>query len=220
METGEKGSLNVGDLIISKKVNDPEAEVQVGDVITFKATTTAEDGSIIRYNNSHRVIRIENEGDTGADGNPVDRKRFITQGDNPTLNVEDPDPVYPEDVLAKYSGHKISGGGKVIKFLQGRTGIMICFVIPLAAFFLYALIRFIRNIVMMKYANKPKGELSEEEKARIAKEYLEKQSAEKGTDDNGAQAPPAEEPAEPETPAENAETPKEEEIPSDTPDGE
>ena len=217
METGEKDSLNVGDLIISKKITDFEKEIKVGDIITFKATTTSDDGTTVNYNNTHRIVRIENEGDTASDGTTVERLRFITQGDNERLNgVPDKDPVYPENVLAKYTGKKICGGGTVIKFLQSRTGIMICFVIPLAAFFLYALIRFIRNIVEMKYKDKPQtAELSEEEKARIAREYLASQGA---VQQNGGaepepapkaeEAPTAEEAPEAETAAETGEAPQ------------
>ena len=207
METGENGSINKGDLIISKKLEDPENTVAVGDVITFKARTTLEDGTEVRFNNSHRVIRIEKAGDIAADGTSVDRTRFITQGDNPTLNVEDPDPVYPENVLAKYTGHKISGGGSVIKFLQSRTGIMICFVIPLAAFFLYALIRFIRNIMMIKYGKKTTAEeLSEEEKARIAQEYMKAQGMTPASDEQPSEKDSVEEM--PETSEENRDSDK------------
>ena len=149
-----------GDLIF---VNQTDLyELKEGDVITFYCEIEG-----MRVKNTHRIIKVIEE--NGA-------RKFVTRGDNNP--VEDESFVKTYDVIGKWSGKKLVGGGNVLDFLRSKTGFFICIVIPMALFFLFELYKFIVTLVEAK---KPKisAEDEEEIKKKAIEEYLAKEKAAK-----------------------------------------
>ena len=191
METNSKDSLNVGDLIITKKLDNIEVlNLKENDIITYYFSLELEDGTKVREIRTHRIVSVDNN-------DPDYSLAFYTKGDNAS-SVDEKVPA--TDVIAKYTGYKVCGGGKVIDFLKSRNGLFFCLIIPLAAFFIYALVKFIRAIVLAKAQKQTAAELSEEEKARIAREYLAShgKSPENAPEEASAPEETAEEVSEPE----------------------
>lgn len=148
------------DLIIVKEIDDV-ASLKKDDVITF---WTIIDGN--RVLNTHRIMEINyNDGAV---------MNFVTRGD--ANSVDDDIPVAAKDVVGKWTNFRIPAFGKVMRFLQTRTGFFICIVIPMALFFLFELYKFIMTIVELK---KPtlSDEDEEEIKRRAVEEYLAAQKA-------------------------------------------
>ena len=173
-----KDTLNVGDLIISKRLeSDDVLELKENDVITYYFVASEnEDGSVVKEIRTHRIVSVlPDDPDYGI--------AFYTKGDNAD-GVDEKVPA--TDVIAKYTDHKLP---KFLGFLDNsdrapgerNNAILFVLVIPLALFFLYALYRFVRAILESKYNKKaageaPAAELSDEEKKRIAEEYLRSQN--------------------------------------------
>ena len=116
-----------GDLIIDKVV-DPK-ELKVGDVITFWTVING-----YRVLNTHRIVNITDYGnylyfDTKGDANPI----------------ADTTGVHQNEIVGKYVTH-IPKVGKFIDFLQTSKGFFICIVVPVAIFFIYQLIVFIKTL--------------------------------------------------------------------------
>ncbi len=111
MDNGEKGCIQVGDMIFVKEVDLDDLEV--GDVITFHI------GSDYI---THRIIEISN-GESGV-------AYFVTQGD---ANNTTDGYIYPDQVHGKYVG-RVGNIGSVILFLQTPWGILLCVGLPLAAY--------------------------------------------------------------------------------------
>ena len=139
--------------------------------------------------NTHRVIEVEHT----ANGYTY----YITQGDkNKTINESVTERVPSYNVLGTWTGKKLNGMGKVLDFLRQPMGFGLCVLLPIAIFFLYYLIDFIKKFSAYKAevaaeeaaaaaesaAKAAKeAELSDEEKRRIAEEYL-KQMQEKASE--------------------------------------
>ena len=180
-------------------------ELQVGDVITF-ARDLNNDG--VSELNTHRIIEVHEK-----DGFVY----YVTQGDHnefPDGIYSETDPTHNEkdggyvvlanDVLGKWNGHKIGGLGNFLAFLQTRVGFFVVIILPLIAFFLYEVIRFIIVVMALK------GKKSEDEiRQRVMEEILRAQQAENAA----AAAPAAEAPA----PAEQAPAEEPTEQPEDEP---
>jgi len=176
-----------GDLLVSKAAT-PESSVncKVDDIITF---TMIEENSGETMINTHRVIDVEHT----ANGYTY----YITQGDkNKTINESVTERVPSYNVLGTWTGKKLNGFGKVLDFLRQPMGFGLCVLLPIAIFFLYYLIDFIKKFSAYKAevaaeeaataaeaaAKAAKeAELSDEEKRRIAEEYL-KQMQEKASE--------------------------------------
>ena len=134
-----------GDLVIDKVVDDPK-ELKVGDVITFWTVING-----YRVLNTHRIVNITDYGnylyfDTKGDANPV----------------EDTTGVHQSEIVGKYVTH-IPKVGKFIDFLQTSKGFFICIVVPVAIFFIYQLIVFIKTLTAY---NTEKMRLEYEEEKR------------------------------------------------------
>ena len=196
---GKKG-FKSGSLIFVNTLTDLEkAQLQVGDVITFSHDLDG-DGTVDL--NTHRIIEIHDERETEG------YIYFVTQGDhnyspdgvyNPETHDNDSTLkpggyiVYGSDVLGKWNGHKIGGLGNVLLYLQTRTGFFVVIILPLIAFFLYELIRFIFVVLSLK------GKKTEDEiRQKVMEELLRAQQQQ-----NAAPAAPAA--PEPEAPAETSE---------------
>ena len=120
-------TLEPGDLIFDKAVKD-SSDLEIGDIITY---WTVIDGQ--RVLNTHRIIQIYDGGGY---------RIFETQGDNNT--IADALTVHESEIVGKYNGKKLDGVGKIFDYLQTSTGFLLVIVIPVAIFFLYHLIQFIR----------------------------------------------------------------------------
>ncbi|MBR4554534.1 MAG: signal peptidase I [Ruminococcus sp.] len=166
-------TFKVDDLIICREVDDIYT-LEKGDVITF---WTIIDGK--RVKNTHRIVEI-NEAENS--------RSFVTRGDNNGL--DDDMPAYAGDVIGKWTGARLPGFGKVMRFLSTKTGFFVCIIIPMALFFLFELYKF---IVTLMEVRKPKLTESDEEeiKRKAIEEYLASQNGGKlpGGDDAGADAP-------------------------------
>lgn len=190
--------FSTGDLIFSKVSTDSSDEFEVGDVVSFFDNI---DG--IKEINTHRITRIETDKDTKI-------TYIYTKGDN--APEEDSAKKTSLDILAKYTGKKIGGLGRVLSFLRTQLGFFLCILLPMIIFFVYEAIRVIMNIIAY---NKEKAleaaaekvahsELTEEQKQRAIAEYLAQQKAQ-------SEAPKQDSDGEVQTPAsaaaENPETP-------------
>lgn len=176
-------TLMVGDLIIDKVPTMEEANsLQVGDVISFQVIN--EEGTAY-YTNTHRIIEVKQ--DSGGE------TYYTTQGDNAA--APDITQTYAKHILGVWesksfgieNGRRIGGLGKVMDFLKSPMGFGLCVLLPIAVFFLYYLIDFIKKFsaykaevaaeeaaVAAETAAKAakEAELSDEDKRRIAEEYL------------------------------------------------
>ena len=167
-----------GDLIISSIVNE-DTEISKDDVITFVQSINGTDQL-----NTHRVIEIQE-----SDGFIF----YVTKGDN---NPDpDPDLIAKQDVLAKHTGVVLGGFGVFYDFLTSQTGFFFVILLPLIIFFIYEVIRVIRNLIAynkekayneaMANASNNSG-LSEDEMKLAVEKYLAEQA--KQTDNNEEQS--------------------------------
>ena len=215
--TGEKGVANIagnafmpvqtdsmeptfdkGDLIITKIYEGNGTDLQVGQVITYKARVN-NGGTLVEIFKTHRISEITNTNGT---------LRFTVIGDNP--NPEDgaagTDFVYVDSIVATWGtpatpidsdgdgeydsfnvtkdsmGKNMGKIGVFINWLQGnRTNYFLVIVLPLILMFVVYAYILIRSFIIAKLA-KTKEEavastatvdgLSEEDKRRLAEEYL------------------------------------------------
>lgn len=165
-----------GDLIISKAVDDSTA-LEKGDVITFKANIEGEDAL-----NTHRITEV-----TVTDGYEF----YTTKGDN--NDIEDSEPVARISVAAKWDGIKLEGWGEAYDFLTSQFGFFLVILLPLIIFFIYEIIRFIKNLIdynkekaleeaMQKSEIAATSGLSEDEMKAAVAQYLAKQAQENADD--------------------------------------
>lgn len=96
-------NFKVGDIVVSKKVN--EEKVEIGDIITFED----ESGATI----THRIVDI-----IIKDG----KKLYQTKGDN--NNTKDIGLVPIENIIGKYT-FKINGAGKIVAQIITPTSLII-----------------------------------------------------------------------------------------------
>ena len=138
-----------GDLVIDRAVKDP-AELEVGDVITFWTVINGQ-----KVLNTHRIIEI------------ADFENYLffrTKGDN--NSIADTTGVHQNDIVGVYKTH-IKGLGSVLDFLQTGKGFFICIVVPMAIFFIFELVSFIK--VLMAYnAEKVRLQIQQEAAAQAA----------------------------------------------------
>ena len=162
-----ENTINKDDLIICEVTNDIGYEYEEGDIVTFPIEVNN-----VRTYNTHRIVEvIEDDGIT----------YYRTQGDNKETNpVPDEEFQTSSSIVAKYTGKKISGVGKVFGFIRTQFGFFVCVLLPMILFFIYEAIRVIMNIVAY---NKEKAiaaaneavqnaELTEEQKQKAIEEYL------------------------------------------------
>ena len=150
-------TFKAGDMILVKKIDDMYT-LQKDDVITFYTIIDS-----ARVLNTHRIVEVKDDGGS---------RSYITRGDNNP--VEDEIPVYPSDIVGKWTGKKVSGGGKVLDFLRSKKGFFICVVIPMAIFFLFELYKFI--VTLIESRQKLSKDEEDEIKRKAIEEYLAQQS--------------------------------------------
>jgi len=156
-----KPTFNKGDLIIVKEIDDVN-DLKEDDVITYWTHINGK-----RVKNTHRIVKV-NLNDDGQ------IESFTTRGDN-NNGIDDDTPASPNDIIGKWSGKKLSGCGKVLDFLRTKKGFFICIIIPMAAFFLFELYKFIATLVDIKKGDAPEQLDEEEIKRRAIEEYLAEQ---------------------------------------------
>ena len=201
---GKKG-FKKGSLIFVNKLTDAEkAQLAVGDVITFDSGMDLNGDGVGNDINTHRIIEKYEVNDV---------LYFVTQGDHndspdgefealPTPhNTKAGGYIVPAaSILGKWNGKKIGGVGKFLDFLKTRAGFFIVIILPLIAFFLYELIRFIFVVISLK------GKKTEDEiRMRVMEEILRAQQAANAPSETQTPAPEAEE-----TPTEEPKGPEDE----------
>ena len=140
-------TMNPGDLIFGTGIDDM-SELRPGDIITYWTVINGE-----RVLNTHRIEEI-------YDGNGF--LIFATKGDkNPGVDALT---VHESEVVAKWTGMKVGGLGKVFDYLQTSTGFLIVVVIPVFLFFLFHLVQFFR--VLFEYQNVKNRIRYEQERGR------------------------------------------------------
>ena len=173
MKSDKKESFKDGDLILIEKINSNEAlELDVGDVITYRAPIDINNDGKKGDINTHRIVSKRTD-----EGGIV---WYKTQGDNKVMcpNEDDYELRYT-DVIGVYNGSKIVVLGGILDFLSSSIGFFIFIVLPMALFFLYEVYNLIK-IIMAYKVNKAKQEAlspeQEEEIKRLAvEEYLKSQ---------------------------------------------
>ncbi|MBR6513225.1 MAG: signal peptidase I [Clostridia bacterium] len=181
MQTDKPDSINVGDFVICKQDKNDFKDLEIGEVIAYREMQQKQDpitkepiGEPFEVVKLHRIV--------GYDGD-----LYMTKGDKDGLEV-DPVSVNPYRIVGVYTGTRVPYVGFVFDFVKSPTGIMICMVLPMAAFFIYALYKFVKAMIEYKMSKDPSlgTELSDEQKQAAIAEYLAKQAneAEANKDEN------------------------------------
>lgn len=159
-----------GDLLIGEYVeNGLTVALEKGDVITFKYDINGDgDWSRGEYN-THRIVDVVYKTDGSGE---VDY--YLAQGDNIAYSQGISEEVRASEIIAVYKGKKIGGIGGVITWLGSKLGFLLCVVTPLALFFIYELVVFIRAVAKVKNDGKKMITAADEEiiKQRAIEEYL------------------------------------------------
>lgn len=164
-------TIKAGDMIVGTSLTREEkwnlqakSDDYAGDIITFWADLDLDGEEEL---NTHRIIEANVNGAAGS---------FRTKGDN----NDNPDPytVNADKIVCVWheGDTRIAGLGAVIGFLQSKIGFLLIIILPLAAFFIYELVKFVLLMVQIKNGDKKK--ISPEEEAireRLYNEYLLKQ---------------------------------------------
>ena len=130
------GTFEKGDIIICKDVDTDD--LVKGDVISFYYIVQNQKVVV-----THRIINVKT--------NDIGVRYFVTQGDAEGIIMYEE--VLPDDVIAKYTGKKISGAAKVADFIKSKNGFLICVVIPLFLFLFWQLYSFIKTLIDIKQVN-------------------------------------------------------------------
>jgi len=121
--------FEAGDLVIDTKVKS-YSDLKVGDVITFWTIINGQ-----KVLNTHRIVGITGDAETYF--------WFETKGD--ANDVADTTGVHQADIVGVYKTH-IKNVGSLLDFLQTGKGFLICLVVPMAIFFVYELITFMKTL--------------------------------------------------------------------------
>ena len=151
-------TISPGDVILCRNVSEDTVDktLKEGDVITFIAPS----GPLKGQNETHRITNIEYSESGRITG-------IKTKGDNPTAG-EDAWTVKRSEVKGVYVRTL-----KIFTFmLSGFAGYFVCIILPLLIVFGL----FITGIVIDKVRESKEGEfeLSDEDKQKLAQEYLDK----------------------------------------------
>lgn len=166
-----------GDLMIAKATNfDENAEYDLGDIITFKATDSEGNPALV----SHRIVDVV----TNYDGDTV----YQTWGDNRKMSeVPDQDAVeqylHAYDIASvyytkDYEGKILKGLGAPLDYLRSQQGFFLVVLLPMVIFFMYELVRVVLNATSYRKA------VADEAKDEAVKAAVAEALAEKGVDTN------------------------------------
>ena len=210
-------TFKTGDVIIAKEFNGDVSTLKVGQVITFKATIngyeTFNTHRIIKINGNYVITRGDNQKD--EEGNIIDWHNYLDDQSGTkreTVQVKDIVAVWGdvEDVggeLVFHPGKIMKGAGLMSNWLhdpeQGRIRFFCVIVLPLILLFVAYAFVLIRTLVIAKLENAKEvkadttvtvDSLSDEEKRRLAEEYLASLKAQESAPE--ASEPKADAPAE------------------------
>ena len=152
-------TLNVGDVILVKKVSDP-ASLNKEDIITFRGRGKLE-GKVV----THRIV---SEG--------VEANGFITTCGDANYGIND-DPIVFEDVIGKMV-RKLSFLQFLHSLFKSKVGFAVIIFIPLLVLLIFQVVNFVRACKMDKDGNvkgEEPAETEEEEKRKLIEEYLKRQ---------------------------------------------
>ncbi|MFP4478763.1 MAG: signal peptidase I [Candidatus Izemoplasmatales bacterium] len=171
-----KPEFEEGDLIFIRRNFDP-ADLEIGDVITYKTFEITDEGTV-EYYNTHRIV--EEPSIVG------DRYYFITSGDN--TSADDRYGVFEEDISGVWTGNSWSNFGGFVDgittFLKSSLGFFLLIVIPALAFLVYEVIRFVKIYSDYNYKKQTADRVKMQEDAlEEAKRQLEKESKPNEDDD-------------------------------------
>ena len=167
-----KGTMIIGNYI----ADDDEAidALEVGDIITYEWDISGDGQVSSGENNTHRITAVTRN-ESGAVVS-VD-----TMGDNADYSNGKSETVSRSAIIAVYTGTGIPGLGTAFAFLNTQLGFGLCVLLPLAVFFIYALVKFIYTLVSVRNSGKKVISAADEEMIRqkAVEEYLRRQQ-EKG----------------------------------------
>lgn len=172
----QPGGFKKGDLIVCQYIADDTDAInslKKGDIIAFEWDING-DGMISQGEyNTHRIVNIVEENGVIS--------YFETLGDNKEFSKDKTEEVYASRIIAKYNGTRIGGVGAVLTALGTSLGFGLCIVLPLAVFFVYELVVFIKTVMKVKNDGKKLITAADEEliKQRAVEEYLRQQQEEK-----------------------------------------
>lgn len=108
--------FNAGSVVYVKDI--APADVQVGDILTFRASTTSQ--NVV----THRVVKVDKENEL----------LLTTQGD--ANNTEDPEKLHPENIIGKVH-FSIPFIGYLLNFAKTKMGLYFLVVLPGILIILY-----------------------------------------------------------------------------------
>ena len=161
-------TFEAGDMIIVKRVKDPEA-LEAGDIITFVSQNPDTEGMIITHKIKEKTL---------VDGN---LPAFITYGTT-TGDIDDV-PVAYNYVLGEYK-FKISNAGHFMEFLKSTPGYIVCIFCPFCLLLITQGVSVVRAYKAYKAEEKEESEkeirAKEDEKKKLEDELaaMKKQLAE------------------------------------------
>jgi len=236
MSDSMEPTFNKGDVIIANSFGGDISTLKVGQVVTFKANITI-GGTTYESFNTHRIIKISGRtiwtrGDNQNKKDGQDWKEYTASTDGTryeTTSVDNVVAVWGDiDENGDFvPGKTLKGAGLMSNWLhdpvQGRTRFFCVIVLPLIILFVAYAFVLIRTLVIAKI-EKDKAvvadttvtvdSLSDEEKRRLAEEYLASLKAQSETKTDDA---PQEEPEAPfEEVAEDSEVPTPESVADDS----
>lgn len=231
MSDSMEPTFNEGDVIVAKSFSGDASSLKVGQVITFKAQIRIGNAYYESFN-THRIIQIRSNGTIvtrGDNQNAKDGKDWknyteSTEGTKyETTSASEVVAVWGDvDADGNFTpGKVLKGAGLMSNWLhdpeKGRTRFFLIIVLPLILLFVAYAFVLVRTLIVAKLEKDKETKadttvtvdsLSDEEKRRLAEEYL----ASLAKQQSGAsEEPKAEEAAEP------AENPSAEAAPSDEP---
>lgn len=224
-----------GDVIIANEFKGDASSLKVGQVVTFKSQIRIGNAYYESFN-THRIVQITSSGIIYTRGDNQNKKdgqdwKEYTESLDGTITES----VSASDVVAVWGdvdgemnftpGKVLKGAGLMSNWLhdpeKGRTRFFCVIVLPLILLFVAYAFVLVRTLIIAKL-EKDKAvqadttvtvdSLSDEEKRRLAEEYLASLAAQKA--EEGAAEVPSEEPAPAEEPAEE---PAPAEVPSEEP---
>ena len=148
-------TISPGEVIMSKNITE-DTKLQIGDIITFVAPS----GPLKGQNETHRIVEIYYSDAGKITG-------IKTKGDNPTVGVDSWTLKY-SDVKGVY----VRTMSIFTFMLSGFAGYFVCIILPLILVFgLFA-----TGIIVDKVreSREENFELTEEDKQKLAQEYLDK----------------------------------------------
>ena len=155
------GTFEEGDMVVGTLVKEDTVITVNEDIVSFYEVKNGQ--TII---NTHRVVRIEEVGDT---------KWYYTQGDKEGLPV-DPIAKSHDQLISVYKG-KIAGMGNFIEFLREPIGFILVVVLPILAVIGWEVYRLIALYIEHKKQqileeSKAVATPTDEMKSQIIEEYL------------------------------------------------